>query len=308
MELEPDFRFRPIPPIEHADQLFFAKAAATSPLGDLEPLIGKWSGPRFNTIWRPNFSPEQGHFLELNATSEIIEFTEIPGPIPNRGLLQADIEMFGLTYLQQIKDASNNAGLHIEPGIWATVPLTTDPREDPTMVRMASILHGTTMIAQGAAIAALNGPPRIVPVDITPFKIGSPKQTIKFPETDLSIPTAFRSPQILGGITQAMVDDPNSVLVAALAGQTITRTAILDVSSSTSVVGGGTSNTAFLQGATGGPNAVASVVTSTFWIETVDDGAGGSFLQLQYTQTVLLDFAGLSWPHVTVATLRKVTA
>jgi hypothetical protein len=31
------------------------------------------------------------------------------------------------------------------------------------------------------------------------------------------------------------------------------------------------------------------------------------FLQLQYTQTVLLNFLGLSWPHVSVATLRKVT-
>jgi hypothetical protein len=31
-----------------------------------------------------------------------------------------------------------------------------------------------------------------------------------------------------------------------------------------------------------------------------------AFLQLQYTQTVLLNFNGLSWPHVSVATLRKV--
>jgi hypothetical protein len=31
------------------------------------------------------------------------------------------------------------------------------------------------------------------------------------------------------------------------------------------------------------------------------------YLQLQYTQTVLLNFLGLSWPHVSVATLLKVT-
>ena len=42
----------------------------------------------------------------------------------------------------------------------------------------------------------------------------------------------------------------------------------------------------------------------TFWIETVKRG-NGTFLQLQYTQTVLLNFLGLSWPHVTVATLVK---
>jgi len=43
-----------------------------------------------------------------------------------------------------------------------------------------------------------------------------------------------------------------------------------------------------------------------FWIETVEYD-GRQFLQLQYTQTVLLNFAGLSWPHVSVARLRKVT-
>ena len=33
---------------------------------------------------------------------------------------------------------------------------------------------------------------------------------------------------------------------------------------------------------------------------------GLEFLQLQYTQTVLLNFNGLSWPHDLLATLRKV--
>jgi hypothetical protein len=42
-------------------------------------------------------------------------------------------------------------------------------------------------------------------------------------------------------------------------------------------------------------------VDATFWIQTLAD----SSLQLQYTQRVLLNFNGLSWPHVTVATLKK---
>jgi hypothetical protein len=62
----------------------------------------------------------------------------------------------------------------------------------------------------------------------------------------------------------------------------------------------GTANTFFL-----GKNASADVVSATFWIETVKKPGGGHFLQLQYTQTVILDFNGLSWPHVSVATLRK---
>jgi hypothetical protein len=46
-------------------------------------------------------------------------------------------------------------------------------------------------------------------------------------------------------------------------------------------------------------------VSAIFWVETVEDATGGTFLQLQYTQTVLLNFQNLSWPHVTVATLVK---
>ena len=53
-------------------------------------------------------------------------------------------------------------------------------------------------------------------------------------------------------------------------------------------------------------NANAAEVDATFWIETLPGSGGGpDILQLQYTQLVQLDFNGLRWPHVTVATLRK---
>jgi len=56
-----------------------------------------------------------------------------------------------------------------------------------------------------------------------------------------------------------------------------------------------------------GQNAQIALVAATYWIETVTDDAGGPDVQqLQYTQTELLNFAGLSWPHITVATLRKM--
>ena len=282
---------------------------AESPLGPLSLLKGKWTGKGFNVIWRPNSAPGQDRFLELNLTDETITFEEIQGPIPNRGLLQPDIAMFGLHYLQQISDANTKAGLHVEPGIWASVPKTTDPAEAPTVVRMASIPHGTTILAQGSTIL-VDGPPKIDPVDITPFVIGStPEKKIQFPESNLSIPTSFRSkPADMHGITQAMVDDPNSVLVSAIHGQTFKETVVLVVSSSPTapVTGGGVANTAFLAGAKDGPNAVAAVVNAIFWIETVERHGEPDLLQLQYTQTVLLNFKGLSWPHVTVATLHKV--
>jgi len=57
-------------------------------------------------------------------------------------------------------------GIHFEPGIWLAVPGTTDPAEGATVVRMASIPHGTTIEAQGKSSTAA-GKPTIPAVNIT---------------------------------------------------------------------------------------------------------------------------------------------
>ncbi|MEA2160466.1 MAG: hypothetical protein QOD66_2846 [Solirubrobacteraceae bacterium] len=296
-------------------------AAPVDPLGALAAIEGTWTGHGFNTIWRPHHpASAQDRFLELNLTDETLVVTRVNGAIPNRGLAMPDINMFGLTYMQQIKETSGGAGLHIEPGIWATVPQTTDPNEPPTVVRMASIPHGTVMLAQGVAEIHPGGPQVIPNNNILPFFFGNPApangdfnsvaQT--FTELDLSIPTPFRvaSP----GVTQDMVKNPNSVLQKALQtslqGTTMKSRTFLHVSTTHSLVkaGGGTANTAFLatSGNPPGGNAKAVQVDATFWIETIA-GTGGQpdKHQLQYTQLVMLDFNGIHWPHITVGTLHK---
>lgn len=304
MELAADFSFQPLPPLEDPAALPFPDVA--SPLGPLAGLTGKWAGAGFNVIWRPNHTAGQDRFLELNVTSDQIEFDAISGPIPNRGLLQTDISMFGLTYLQQISDANLNAGLHIEPGIWVAIPATVNPKEVATVARMASIPHGTAILAQGTAAVAAKAP-SIPAISIKPFTIGSPRATIDFPEQTLTTATKFRTSGAgLTGVTQKMVDDPNTVLFSALSGQHIQSTTTLQVSSTDAPVpGGGTANTAFLKGFKGS-NAFAASVTATFWLETLQGDTAPS--QLQYTQMVHLNFNGLTWPHVTVGTLKKVVA
>ncbi len=305
---------------------------AINPLGALADLPGKWVGPGFNQIWRPFFPvATSDRFLELNLTKETLEFSASIGSIPNRGLLQPDIELFGIHYLQQVSDALTGGGIHVEPGFWVTVPATTNPAEPATVVRMASVPHGTTVNAQGQAFTVAGGPV-INPVSIRPFPIGTQPPAVTsvafppFNEANLSLPSTFRSPNpVPPSITQAMVNNPNSVLTAALAGQTIAQTTVLEVSTTVPLppnkqppqppasqvptapnVGGGTDNIAFLQGGPAGPNANAAQMTAVFWIEHVAAGPQGSaFLQLQYTQTVFLNFNGLTWPHVSVATLRK---
>src|SRR5439155_2126908 len=155
-------------------------------LGPRAGLAGTWTGTGFNVIWRPNHTPGQDRFLELNLTNEQLEFTAIPGKIPNRGLLQPDMNMHGLTYLQQISDANLNAGLHIEPGLWVSVPATTHPNEPRTVARLASIPHGTTIVAQGTA--GTSATPTIPDISIKPFPIGSPGNRIDFPEQTLATP------------------------------------------------------------------------------------------------------------------------
>ena len=313
MTLSHDFAFEPVPAV--ADPQPHPFTTIDDPLGPLATLAGTWKGTGFNTIWRPHFpSGNQDRFLELNLTEETLVFEEIPGSIPNRGLDQKDIEMFGLHYMQTISDSTLDAGIHLEPGIWATVPATTAPQEPPTVVRMASIPHGTAVLAQGKAFT-IAGPPVIKDVDIIPFSPGDPstkgsfndaKQS--FPELDMSVKKKFRQPSdpaTVPGITQGMVKNPATVLTKAIAGQDIVHTVVLRVAATNAHLAGvGTANTFFLT-----ENASANLVSSTFWIETVKKPhRPGHFLQLQYTQTVMLDFNGLRWPHVSVATLRKQAA
>jgi hypothetical protein len=289
VELDPDFAFAGIPQIEDVAGAE-AVAQPADPLGPLAELPGTWKGNGFNAIWRPHHPANpQDRFLELNLTTETLVFSKINGPIPNRGLQMPDINMFGLTYLQQIQQTSDLTGLHIEPGIWAHVPQTTDPAEPPTVVRMASIPHGTVVLAQGQAQVLPGGPQHVPDNNILPFFLGTPPPAntdfasvaATFTELDLSTPTAFRfkSP----GVTQGMVKNPNSVLQAALQtslqGTTMKSRTFLHVSTTGRPIkgGGGTANTAFLAAGSNPPggNAKAVEVDATFWIETIA-GTGAS--------------------------------
>ena len=353
---------------------------AVPSLGPLAAFTGTFSGNGFNTIFRPDNTTTptvlptpvtSDNILELNLTSETLSFSPGLGSVPNRGEVQGDIFLNGVPYLQSISDITvptQPVGIHFEPGLWMIVPATTDPQEVVTLVRMASIPHGTTINAQGTFSTA-NGPPPIPAVDITPFTIGNPGARIPFPSQTVTNnppnnPTA-RIPQDLtsfnsaGTITQAILSDPNTVLRNHIATQKITSTTTISISTNPAApplissnptapaFGGGTDNIAFLLGnsTASAPNADAIQMQAVFWIETVEHtilvpifkpgqrplvltpsaGEQGepvprfqvtptveitapkpitvSSTQIQYSQQVLLNFNGLSWPHVSVATL-----
>jgi hypothetical protein len=360
------FRWGEVSPAR--EQQLVAEAASAEPsLGGIAGFTGTFKGNGLNTIFRPqDFAvsptplpkPAAGpndNILEINLTEETLSFRTALGSIPNRGMVQGDAFLNGIPYLQTINDVSDPAhpvGIHFEPGVWLSVPATTGPAESATVVRMASIPHGTTIEAQGTSFTVAGGP-RIDPVDITPFPIGQPGHPIKFPSQTATDAGTFRLPQDLtdfiaaGTITQEILDNPNIILSKRADAQTITSTTVIVISTNPAdpLFGGGTDNIAFLRGdknATA-PNADAIQLTATFWVETVTEritvpaytghkpvivpgsaSAGNpvvsfsvtsptptsrdteidvSYTQIQYTQTVLLNFNHLTWPHVSVATL-----
>jgi hypothetical protein len=277
--------------------------ATAENLGALQDLPGYWEGTGFGLIARPDYSgtSPSGLFLQLNLLRETIEFTTIGSPVLNRGCLQGDISIYGVTYLHRVTDATTGEALHIEPGMWLSIPATTEPACDASIARLFTIPHGNAVCTVGfSQDVVFDKLPTIPPANTVPFEIGEqpPPAGSKnpFPEYNLGAETAFRTAPLPANITQAMVDDPNVVVREALVGRDLTRIVRLITSTAPD---GGVGNIPFITA-----NANALSVESVWAIETVQ-GPSGSFLQLQYSQTALLNFRGSSFPHVTVGTLVK---
>jgi hypothetical protein len=362
LSMPAEFRF------DEVSSLATPKATPTPApsLGPLAAFSGTFRGKGFNTIFRPDLgtpttlpvAATDDNLLELNLTEETLSFSPSLGAVPNRGEVQPSINLNGVPYLQVINDvtlAGQSTGIHFEPGLWMAVPATTDPAEGTTFMRMASIPHGTTVLAQGKAVTA-SGKPTFPVVSITPFGIGAaPNSGAPFPSQTAAAAGTVRIPQDLtsfiaaGTITQAMLNNPVSLLSTHLTGLNVTSNTAITVSTRPPLplFGGGNNNMAFLTGDAQAalPNAQAVTMEATFWIETVEytiqvpahalgqppltiaaeGGSGGApvpeFLinppvaitaprtiqatatQIQYAQKVLLNFNGLTWPHVSVATL-----
>lgn len=343
-------------------------------LGPLASLAGSWRGSGFNAIWRPDnpdSEPIGGmtkRFLELNLTSETLDFHVIPGVVPNRGLApETDLSLYGLHYLQRITDSdppsfsTGGQALHIEPGLFMNVPASTSPANPASLVRMASIPHGVTVLMQGPTPSStpVPGPPTIPPVFPLPeFPAFVPAPPVMPPGTAMDgngiqpvnlpvqqppiehqIPEVTLVNDVAGSqsngpypvtIPQPYVDDPNVVLRNAIAGQDIlgTITINLDSTAADSEI----ANIPFLGNMANtynspfSANAFVESARATFWIEWVripgfphppfrPEGVSRelkeiepfwpepTYLQLQYSQVVILVFNKVRWPHVSVATL-----
>jgi hypothetical protein len=364
---------------------------------------GAYSGNGFSLIWAPRKFDGPGptptadgrddSTLILQLTTEQWTFGPTLGNIPNRGFgTQEVINLGGQAYIQTVQNVTNDetgkgdkpkttagSGIHSEPGMFLYVPKVNFQDTD-TIVRMASIPHGTTMNAQGPvpaktanSLGGATGAPTIEDVDTTPFPINNPGNRLveRFaaPMTADRDNLTLRVPQKLKPfdgektITTDIIKDPNEVLRNALQGLTVKEHVAFEVSTghpTAKINSGGISHIAFLSGkqdpvedaakpaAVVQPNAHAESATSKFWIEKIEYDVigpkmpgyasmdlkpemppsphqaptprfritaprgrvppGGKRIkvigtQIQHTQTILLNFGRLGWPHVTCATL-----
>ena len=268
-------------------------STSTPNLGPLAQLAGTWVGSGFNLVALPISPPpppdsqtNPSFFVKINATHETIAFTPISAPIPDRGFQQPDIEYLGLHYLQQVTDAVLNSALHIETGMWLNVPATTAPAQPATIVRLATVPHGDSLLMQGQANVTPFGPAPFLPVSTSP--IGTFSGLGYTDHYNLPLP-----PGLPVGTPTGVIADPNLLLGQAVSGQNI-------VSTTATAAPGGILNIPFVT-----TNAQATQCTATFWIETVQNTDGSQFVQLQYSQTVLLNFGNIIWPHISVSTLIK---
>lgn len=277
-------------------------------LGLLAELPGVFIGGGFNLIARPDKHDNKPFFLELNATTEILQFIAIGGDIPNRGSVEDDVNLHGVRYLQQVSDCADHSQIHIEPGLWLHQPKIENPPSDEAYFRHAVVPHGASALAQSTFFTTVNGPPQIAPVDSTPFTGAIPglNASPANPITDASYLAQYREKPLPteclpdGLVAAETIKNPALVLLAEIAGQNITQTDVIQISSA-QVQNSGIVNIPFVV-----QNANTAQLDAIFWIERVSRPDGnGEFIQLQYVQRVILDFIGIHWPHISVATLVK---
>ena len=262
-------------------------------LGPLAGLVGTWMGSKgYEIIAVPAVFREGGGNQEsevfrliIRPYIEIITFTPIGAPVPDRGYPD-DMFLTGVQYEMRITDAETNQPLHLETGMWLYMP-----GQPMTIARSATVPHGDSLLALGNS-TTMGSAPKIPNLGVIP-KVQGKKEGYTDPYLRLPPPIPFVAANV------------NQLLQDAIAKQTITETVQLDISTAN---GGGILNIPFIN-----TNANATAFACTYWIETVSDATGDTYQQLQYSQQTNLEFIKqfdgsgqlIMWPHVNMNTLLK---
>lgn len=276
-------------------------------LGPLADLVGTWVGNGVNMVAVPAIMPDDKLLFKLllRPYAEILTFTPVGAPVPNRG---GAVEQFvgALMYELRIWDLETNVPLHAENGMWLNLqnilPADTEPVPKYPIVRQASIPHGDVIMAPGTFRVQESGQPTIPKVSGNPCPLSGPDESMGYDDI-YSRPSDF---PIVGEVSAG---NPGVILQRRLSdeGQRIDGFTELNVSTGN---GGGIFNVPFVQ-----RHAAASSFEAWFWIEKATASSKQPFLQLQYLQRTNLEFLKIIkgkrrgklvvWPHINANTLLK---
>lgn len=282
-------------------------------LGPLKQLPGVWSntpnllGKGWNMIALPFIKngSSLNYRLLLNQYNEKLEFSLVDKGVPNRGidlneLQNTDQFVATLDYDQSITQIaaedfpeSGKAGpselpIHHEPGLF--LYMTNMATNGYDIARLGSIPHGNSVLALGKG-QTFKGAPTI------PEESGLPIGFSKLNNPYLAPYKHFHENLFMGVFDPTL---PNDLLNEANKGVNIVKTT--ELMFDTTIETGGISNIPFIK-----KQADATKMKATFWIQELaeKDSKGNPILRLQYTQTVILDFFGIEWPHVSINTLQR---
>ncbi len=302
-------------------------------LGPLKLLPGLWKnvapttfGRGWNMIALPFSTAPTSPFdyrLLVNQFNEELFFSLVDKAVPNRGVRKHPAEattntdqfVVTLDYEQTIKQIAAadepvsglagpaDAAIHHEPGLFLHLTNQIEPG-DPDVARLGSVPHGNAVLALGSSVV-VNGPPVIPAVDGLPIGVPGSLETSAY----LAPYKHFHDNPFLGVVPAPFPGfdptEPHKLLDPAGIPGVITRTTVLDLSTSTAT--GGIDNIPFVVA-----QAEATEMRSIFWIIESDvDGIPEMFLS--YLQIVMLDFFTapgsnrlIRWPHVSINTMQKV--
>ena len=309
-------------------------------LGPLKWLPGRWQarGTGWNMIALPFASPRINFRVLMNQYEEELIFSEVDDNVPNRGIFAGsdfDTDQFlvALDYQQKIdqiaiedfpeskKTGDLGMPIHHEPGLWLHMKNETTAGLD--VARLATIPHGNSVLAVGRSLE-IEGKPTIPDVSGLPIGVSQDLTNENNPylapyrhfETNKFFGTV--DPKKVPGFPGFFTSNMNAILQFAQNSlPAVARTTVLHVE--TNVEDAGIVNIPFIE-----RQADASEMISTFWIMELEekDENGQPKLIMQYSQNVLLDFFErpdgstnpdgtpklIRWPHISIATLEKVSS
>ncbi len=288
-------------------------------LGPLEQLIGNWRslpGHGWNMIALPfaGKGAEKIHYrLLCNQYNEDLDFTELGGPVPNRGIKfvdgkaeEADQFLAAVEYFQKVTQIaaadfppSGLAGskgdvIHEEPGLW--LHMTNETTADLDIARLGSVPHGDALLGLGTS-KSYPGAPKIPDISGLPIGVND----------DLSNPYLAPYEHFHRNLFQNVFDPVHPNLLLRDANQNVDIVKTTELTVDTAIESAGIRNIPFIV-----KQADATEMKFSFYIQELaqKDKAGDPILRLQYSQLVFLDFfdspegAGrIRWPHVSINTL-----